>query len=74
MPDLVAGALRRQRLIERTGDEVWAMFRIRTPGRMAPPRYYTSTRSRPSCLTIRLMTIPPAAAGAATAAAVVVGS
>jgi hypothetical protein len=27
MPDLVAGALRRQRLIERTGDEVWAMFR-----------------------------------------------
>jgi hypothetical protein len=27
MPDLVAGALRRQRLIERTGDDVWAMFR-----------------------------------------------
>ncbi len=27
MPDLVAGTLRRQRLIERTGDEVWAMFR-----------------------------------------------
>ena len=27
MPDLAAGALRRQRLIERTGDEVWAMFR-----------------------------------------------
>jgi hypothetical protein len=27
MPDLVVGALRRQRLIERTGDEVWAMFR-----------------------------------------------
>jgi hypothetical protein len=27
MPDLAAGALRRQRLIERTGDEVWTMFR-----------------------------------------------
>ena len=27
MPELAAGALRRQRLIERTGDEVWAMFR-----------------------------------------------
>ena len=27
MADLAAGALRRQRLIERTGDEVWAMFR-----------------------------------------------
>ena len=27
MPDLAAGALRRQRLIERTGGEVWAMFR-----------------------------------------------
>ncbi len=27
MPELATGALRRQRLIERTGDEVWAMFR-----------------------------------------------
>ncbi|MGP0032275.1 MAG: DUF2889 domain-containing protein [Acidimicrobiales bacterium] len=27
MPDLAPGALRRQRLIERTGNEIWAMFR-----------------------------------------------
>jgi hypothetical protein len=27
MPDLATGGLRRQRLIERRGDEVWAMFR-----------------------------------------------
>jgi hypothetical protein len=27
MPDLVQGVLRRQRLIERTGNQVWAMFR-----------------------------------------------
>ena len=27
MPELVPGALRRQRMIERSGEQIWAMFR-----------------------------------------------